>query len=196
MTEFSLVKEELDIAINNIEKWVKPQKIKRPFSIFAPRSYEVKEPYGSVLIISPWSNPVSLSLIPLIGAIAAGNCAIIRGSRKCENISRVLAQMINFTFDKRYVYAIEDALPYNEVMSQKYDYIFFTGSERVGKNIIRAAAGNVTPYTLELGGKNPCIIGAEADIDLAAREIMYGGTSHDRIKHCPQPKDEFKKKVD
>ena len=172
MTEVSQVKEEIRYAINHLEHWSHPKRVRTPFSLFPAKSYIYKEPYGVVLIISPWCNPVSLSLIPLVGALAAGNCAIVKCSRKCANTAMVIASIINSTFDKRYVYAVDDTVTNDEIISQKYDYIFFTGSERVGKNLMRNSSATLTPMTLELGGKNPCIIGPEANIDLAAKRII------------------------
>ena len=172
--EVSQVKSEISYAINHLEQWARPKRVRTPISLFPSKSYVYKEPYGVSLIIAPWNYPVNLSLIPLVGAIAAGNCAIVKCSKKCLNTSRVIVSIINSTFDKRYVYAIEDALSYDEILSQDYDHIFFTGSERVGKTVMRSASSRLVPVTLELGGKCPCIIGPDADIDMAAKKIMWG----------------------
>ncbi len=172
--EVSQVKSEISFAINHLEQWARPKRVRTPISLFPSKSYVYKEPYGVSLIIAPWNYPVNLSLIPLVGAIAAGNCAIVKCSKKCLNTSRVIVSIINSTFDKRYVYAIEDALSYDEILSQDYDHIFFTGSERVGKTVMRSASSRLIPVTLELGGKCPCIIGPDADIDMAAKKIMWG----------------------
>ena len=172
--EVSQVKSEISFAINHLEQWSRPKRVRTPISLFPAKSYVYKEPYGVSLIIAPWNYPVNLSLIPLVGAIAAGNCAIVKCSKKCLNTSRVIVSIINSTFDKRYVYAIEDALSYDEILAQDYDHIFFTGSERVGKTVMRSASSRLIPVTLELGGKCPCIIGPDADIDMAAKKIMWG----------------------
>lgn len=174
VTEVSQVKEEINLAINHLEQWSRPKRVRTPLALFPSKSYVFKEPYGVCLIIAPWNYPVNLSLIPLVGAIAAGNCAVVKCSKKCINTARVVTSIINSTFDKRFVYAVEDALSYDEILSQDYDYIFFTGSERVGRNVMRSAASRLIPVTLELGGKSPCIIGPDADIDLAAKKIMWG----------------------
>lgn len=174
LTEISQVKDEINFAIDHIENWTRVRKHRTPFKFWPAKSYEIKEPYGVALIISPWSHPISLTLIPLVGAIAAGNTAIIKCSKKCVNTCEAITSLINSTFDKRYIYAIDEPLSYNEIMSQKYDYIFFTGSERVGKNIVRSSATNLTPMTLELGGKCPCIIGPNADLQMAAKKIIWG----------------------
>ena len=172
--EVSQVKSEISFAINHLEQWSRPKRVRTPISLFPAKSYVYKESYGVSLIIAPWNYPVNLSLIPLVGAIAAGNCAIVKCSKKCLNTSRVIVSIINSTFDKRYVYAIEDALSYDEILAQDYDHIFFTGSERVGKTVMRSASSRLIPVTLELGGKCPCIIGPDADIDMAAKKIMWG----------------------
>lgn len=174
MTEVALVKQEIRFAINHLEHWAHPKRVRTPLFLFPAKSYIYKEPYGVVLIIAPWNYPVSLSLIPLVGALAAGNCAVVKCSKKCINTFHVIASIINSTFDKKYVYAIDDeSISHDEILSQNYDYIFFTGSERVGKNIIRTASQRMIPFSLELGGKSPCIIGPDADIDLAAKRIMW-----------------------
>lgn len=174
MMEVAQVKAEINMAINHVEQWSRPKRVRTPISLFPAKSYVHNEPYGVCLIIAPWNYPVNLSLVPLVGAIAAGNCAVVKCSKKCINTSRVIVSIINSTFDKRYIYALEDDLPYDEILSQDYDYIFFTGSERVGRTVMRTAASNLIPVTLELGGKCPCIIGPDADIDLAAKKIMWG----------------------
>ena len=174
MTEVALVKQEIRFAINHLENWAHPKRVRTPLFLFPAKSYIYKDPYGVVLIIAPWNYPVSLSLIPLVGALAAGNCAVVKCSKKCINTFHVIASIINSTFDKKYVYAIDDeSISHDEILSQNYDYIFFTGSERVGKNIIRTASQRMIPFSLELGGKSPCIIGPDADIDLAAKRIMW-----------------------
>ncbi len=174
ITEVAMVKEEINYAIDNLERWSRPKRVLSPFYLMTSKSMVYTEPFGVVLIISPWNYPVNLTLSPLIGAIAAGNTVIVKGSKKSEHTTAALAALINSTFDKRYVYAIDEPLSYTEIMSHEYDYIFFTGSERVGKSVMRSAAANLTPVTLELGGKSPCIIGPEADLDNAAKQIMYG----------------------
>ena len=174
MMEVSQVRSEINMAINHLEQWSRPRRVRTPLSLFPAKSYVYKEPFGVSLIISPWNYPVNLTLIPLVGAIAAGNCAVVKCSKKCINTSRVITSIINSTFDKRFVYAIEEALSYDEILSQDYDHIFFTGSERVGKTVMRSAASRLIPVTLELGGKSPCIIGPDADINMAAKKIMWG----------------------
>lgn len=174
ISEIAIIKQELNYAIDHVERWAAKKRVHTPLYLFPAKNYIVSEPYGVVLIISPWNNPILHSLLPLIGAIAAGNTAIIKPSKKCAHTSEALSAFINSTFDKRYVYAIDEPLSYSEIMSQNYDYIYFTGSERVGKSIMRSASDKLTPVALQLGGKCPCIIGPEADLAMSAKKILWG----------------------
>lgn len=174
MTEVSQVIHEIKYAIKHLESWAKPKKVKTPLALMPGKSKIVREPYGVALIMAPWNYPFQLALVPLIGAIAGGNCAILKTSKSSPCTSGVVVDIINSTFDRNYVYAIDEIIPYDEILKQKYDYMFFTGSERIGKTVMRAAAENLTPVTLELGGKSPCIVDSNADVDRAARKIMWG----------------------
>ncbi len=174
MTEIRQVIEEIKYAIKHLDTWTKPKRVRTPIALFPGISHIIREPYGIVLIMAPWNYPFQLAMVPLIGAIMGGNCAVIKTSKSSPNTSGVVVDIINSTFEKNYVYAIDTIIPYDEVLNQKYDYIFFTGSERVGKTVMRAAAENLTPVTLELGGKSPCIVDETADVELAARKIMWG----------------------
>lgn len=174
ITEVGQVTGAIRYAIKHLEKWMKPVKARTPLFLFPGRSQVIREPYGVVLIMAPWNYPFHLAIMPLIGAIAGGNCAIVKTSKTSPNTSAVVVDIINSTFDKNHVYAIEEVMPYDDILRQNYDYMFFTGSERVGKTVMRAAADTLTPVTLELGGKNPCIVDQTADIDVAAHKIMWG----------------------
>lgn len=176
LTEVSIVTAEIRNAIKKLDSWSGTKKVKTPFTLFPASSLIVKEPYGVVLIMSPWNYPFQLAMAPLIGAIAAGNCAVVKTSKSSPYTSGVIVDIINSTFEKRYIYAIEEALPYDEVLNQPYDYMFFTGSERVGKSVMRSAADRLIPVTLELGGKSPCIIDKYVNVDLAAKKIIWGKT--------------------
>ncbi len=173
LTEVSNVIHSLKYAIKHLDSWSKPQKVRTPGSLFPAKSMFLRVPYGVTLIMSPWNYPFLLAIMPLVAAIAAGNCVIIKTSKSSPSTSGVIVDMINSTFERNYVYAVEEVLPYDEILRQNYDYIFFTGSERVGKTVMRAAAETLTPITLELGGKNPCIVDDTANIDLAAKKIMW-----------------------
>ena len=145
--------------------------------MFSSKSLILREPYGTVLIIGPYNYPVQLVLEPLIGAIAAGNCAVLKLSELTPNVSSVLKEMISFTFSSEYIRVIiGDEKIGNELIHGNFDYIFFTGSERVGKIVMKAAAENLTPVTLELGGKSPVIVDETANLKVAAERIIWGKT--------------------
>lgn len=174
MTEVGLVIRALKTAIANLHKWAKPLRHKTPLSHFPAKSYVLNEPYGVALILAPWNYPFFLSMSPLIGAIAAGNCVVLKTSRNSFHTSAVISTIINNTFSSSYIYAVDSDCEYNEILSCKYDYIFFTGSERVGRIVMRYAGENLTPVTLELDGKSPCIIDRTANLNRAAKRIAWG----------------------
>ncbi|MDD7305602.1 MAG: aldehyde dehydrogenase family protein [Peptoniphilaceae bacterium] len=175
MSELMLVYEEIRFAEKNLLEWMKPQRAITPMAALPGKSYTVYEPLGVNLIISPWNYPVMLSLDPLVGAIAAGNTSILKLSSKSENTTKVLRKMINNTFPENYIYAIDnEETSKEELLEEKFDHIFFTGSARVGKTIMEKASRNLSKLTLELGGKSPCIVDESANIELAAKRIMWG----------------------
>ena len=164
-------------TIKNLKKWTKPKQKQTPFYLFSSKSLILREPYGTVLIIGPYNYPVQLVLEPLIGAIAAGNCAVLKLSELTPNVSSVLKEMISFAFSSEYIRVIiGDEKIGNELIHGNFDYIFFTGSERVGKIVMKAAAENLTPVTLELGGKSPVIVDETANLKVAAERIIWGKT--------------------
>lgn len=174
MTEIAMVYAELDEALKNVRSWSRPQRARGTIGTFPAKNYIFSEPYGIVLIISPWNYPFNLAIAPLIAAISAGNCAVIKCSKESKYTSNLIKEIINKTFDKNYIYCVEPDIDYNDMLSQRYDYIFFTGSSRVGKIIMRAASENLTPVSLELGGKCPCIVDESANIKIAAKRIVWG----------------------
>lgn len=177
VTEIGILYQEIDYAIKNIKKWAKREKKKTDIVYFPAKSYIYKQPYGVVLIISPFNYPIQLAFSPLIGAISAGNCAIIKPSEYAINSAMVIEEIINSTFDKRYINVIDPLggkETVSELLSLKFDYIFFTGSVRVGKIVMEAASKNLIPVTLELGGKSPCIVDKDANIKLSAKRIVWG----------------------
>lgn len=174
MTEVGLIINSIYYALRHLDKWTKPKRCKTPITHFPSRSYIYKEPYGVVLIMSPWNYPFFLTLSPLVGAIAAGNCAVVKTSRSCPNTSSLIKTMINSTFSSSYIHVLDVDEDYNAILSCQYDYIFFTGSERVGRMVMRHASEHLTPVTLELGGKNPCIIDKSANLKRAAKRIAWG----------------------
>ena len=175
ITETGIVMEELNYYIKHLKKIAKPKKIKVPLTLQPAKSSIHYEPYGVVLIISPWNYPVQLTLSPLIAAIAAGNCALVKLSEFSENTSLILSQIINETFSREYVRAVRgDAVAGAALLLERFDYIFFTGNQNVGKIVMKSASSNLTPVTLELGGKSPCIVDLCADIKDTAKKIIWG----------------------
>lgn len=174
-TETGLIISELNLAIKNLKKWSKPQKVKTPLFLFKAESLIYTEPYGLSLIIAPWNYPLQLSILPLIGAISAGNCAVLKLSEFSVNTSKLIKEILNQTFETKYIVAFDgDYKQSSELLELNFDYIFFTGSTKVGKIVAEKAAKTLTPVTLELGGKSPCILDSEADIDISAKRIAWG----------------------
>ena len=175
MTETSVVFTELNYHISKIRKWAKPRRINTPYFLLPSSSRIYSEPYGCTLIIAPWNYPFQLLINPLIGAISAGNCAILRPSPYTPHVSAVLKEMVEKTFPSEYITVLEGSKEENQILlAEKFDYIFFTGSSGFGKAVMKAAAEHLTPVTLELGGKSPCIIDRDADINAAARRVAWG----------------------
>lgn len=175
MCETGLVLEELSYHIKHAGKWMKERRVHTPLSQFYAKSFISPEPYGVALIVGPWNYPVQLCLNPLIGAISAGNCAVIKPSAYASNVSHAIARLIGDTFPREYIAVIEGGRAENQALfTERFDYIFFTGSVEVGKDVMRAAAEHLTPVTLELGGKSPVIVDKDADIAMAARRIAFG----------------------
>ena len=174
-SETMLVNKELNIMINNLKQWSKPKRISSSLINFPSKDYLIPEPYGNILIISPWNYPFQLSLTPLIGAVAAGNTVILKPSESAPNTSKVIDEIISSIFPEEWVKVIEgDASTAKKLLKEKWDYIFYTGSTRVGRFVAKAAAENLTPTTLELGGKSPCIIDSSAPIRKTAKRIVWG----------------------
>ena len=174
-TEIGFVLADIRYTIQNLQKWSAPKRVRTPLYLFPGKSKIQKEPYGSVLILGPYNYPVQLLAEPLVGAIAAGNCAVHKPSELTPHVSEAMYQIVHSTFKEEYIACVEGGVEVNqELLSQKFDYIFFTGSERVGRIVMKAAAENLTPVTLELGGKSPVIIEKTANIKEAARRIAWG----------------------
>jgi aldehyde dehydrogenase (NAD+) len=162
-------------SVLSLRKWVKPEKVKTPLTHIGSKSFLYSEPYGVVLIVAPWNYPFQLAIAPLIGAIAAGNCAIIKPSELTPRTSEILARLVEEIFPKEYISVVLGGVEESQsLLNEKVDYIFFTGSVAVGKIIMEAAAKNLTPVTLELGGKSPCIIHKDANLKVAAKRIAWG----------------------
>ncbi|TCN58767.1 aldehyde dehydrogenase [Flavobacterium circumlabens] len=175
LTETNYVISELKDTIKNIHKWAKPKRIFPSLLNFPSTDYIYKEPYGKVLVIAPWNYPFQLALCPLISAVAAGNSVVLKPSELTPHTSAIITKIIQKTFHINHVEVFEGGVEVsNKLLAQRWDYIFFTGSVAVGKVVAKAAAENLTPVTLELGGKNPCIIDETADLKLAAKRIIWG----------------------
>ena len=174
MTELALVYGELREARQNLRIWARTERVRGSLASFPAKNYVYREPYGVVLILAPWNYPFYLSIAPLIAAIAAGNCAVVKCSAESVHTSALIRKLLQAVFPASYVYAAAPDTDHEELLRQRYDYIFFTGSPRVGKLVMRAASEHLTPVTLELGGKSPCIVDESADIKLAARRIAWG----------------------
>ncbi|WP_102027111.1 aldehyde dehydrogenase [Salirhabdus sp. Marseille-P4669] len=174
-TEIGILYSEVSDALKKLNRWMKPDKVKTPISHTGSKSYIYKEPYGVTLIISPWNYPLNLTIAPLVGAIAAGNCAVIKPSEFTPTVSKLLSIMIKETFDENYITVVEGERDVSEaLLNEEFDYIFFTGSPQVGKIVMEKASKYLTPVTLELGGKSPCIIDKDAKLDLAAKRTAWG----------------------
>ncbi|MBB1193100.1 aldehyde dehydrogenase [Flavobacterium sp. SOK18b] len=175
LTETNYVISDLKETIKNIDSWAKPKKVRSSLLNFPSSDYIYSEPYGHVLILAPWNYPFQLALCPLVAAVAAGNKVTLKPSELTPNTSHIISKIISETFAAKDVVVITgDATVSTQLLSKRWDYIFFTGSVAVGKIIAQAAAVHLTPVTLELGGKSPCIVDETADLQLSARRIVWG----------------------
>lgn len=175
ISEIYLVLREINYALKHLKKWSKPQRRINVLHFFVRSGYLQAEPFGVALIMAPWNYPLQLLFMPLVGAIAAGNCAVIKPSEHAPHTAQLITQLIRNTFDPAFVTVIQDGIDTAQtLLTQSFDYIFFTGSTHVGKMVMHAAAEHLTPLTLELGGKNPCIVHNDAVITCAAKRIIWG----------------------
>lgn len=173
--EIGVVLSELHYAQKHLERWAKPKPQPSPLALFPAQSRVLRDPYGVVLIVAPWNYPVQLTLVPLISALAAGNCAVVKPSDYASASALAVAKVVEDAFDSSYVAVVQGGrAEYSALLEEPFDYLFFTGSPEVGKSVMTAAAQRLTPVTLELGGKSPVVIGARADLPLAARRIVWG----------------------
>lgn len=175
LTELSIVLSEIKMHIRQLAGWSKPRKVSTPLHLFPSKSYTLFEPLGVVLILSPWNYPFQLLINPLIGAISAGNCAVLKPSPYVPATNEILKKMIGETFPPEYICVIEgDGEQTQQILKETFDFIFYTGSPLFAKEVMRAAAEHLTPVVLELGGKSPCIVDCGGNIDLAAKRIVWG----------------------
>jgi len=171
-TGFTLL--ELNHALKHLKKWVRPRKVRGSLATFPSRSYILSEPFGIALIIGPWNFPLQLTLLPLVGAIAAGNCAVLKASRKTPATAEAIKSIINTAFDEQYIAVLDDSDQDGQrLLDQKYDKVFFTGSPGTGKLVMEKAAKNLASITLELGGKSPCIVDQNINLEVAVKRILW-----------------------
>lgn len=177
LTEISIVKVEAKMHLKHLSSWAKRHKAHSPIKMFPSKSYILKEPLGNALIVSPWNYPVQLLLNPLVGAISSGCTAVLKPSPYVPTVSQVIEEMISETFDSEYVAVVQGNREVNAVLFDlRWDIIFFTGSPVLAKSVMAAAAKNLTPLVLELGGKSPCVIDKNANIAMTARRLAWGKT--------------------
>ncbi|MCL4126983.1 UNVERIFIED_CONTAM: hypothetical protein GTU68_035353 [Idotea baltica] len=172
-TQFVLA--EIKYTLKNIDFWASPERVSSSWMNWPSSDYIYKDPYGAVLIIAPWNYPFQLVIAPLIGAIAAGNTAVLKPSEVTPHTANIISEIIKAVFDPAHVVVVEGGVEVSQkLLAEKWDYIFYTGSTRVGQIVYESAAKHLTPVTLELGGKNPCIVDETASISLAAKRIVWG----------------------
>lgn len=175
LTEIGVLNEGIRYLSKNLHRWMRNRRARTPLMLIPAKSFRVCDPYGVVLIMSPWNYPFLLSIDPLVGAIAAGNCAVVKPSAYAPQTSLVISRMVRECFPPEYITVVEGGRAENAwLLEQAFDYIFFTGSTSVGKTVMEAASAHLTPVSLELGGKSPVIIEESADLDLAAKRIVFG----------------------
>lgn len=175
MCEIGLVKSEITYMLRHVKRFAKERRVRTPLAQYISRSFEKPSPYGCVLIMSPWNYPFLLTIDPLVDALAAGNTVILKPSAYSPHTSKVMKEMIESCFDESYVSVVTGGRKENQSLLQMdFDYIFFTGSKNVGKEVMKQASEHLVPITLELGGKSPCIVDKTANIKLAAKRIVFG----------------------
>jgi aldehyde dehydrogenase (NAD+) len=173
--EVGVLNHEIDFTIKNLAEWAQPKKVSTPWELFRTKSVIYREPLGQTLIIAPWNYPIQLLLAPWIASLAAGNTAILKPSELAPACSEVIKNLIEENFPSELVWVAEGGVEVSQaLLKEKFDHIFFTGGEVVGKVIMKAAAEHLTPVTLELGGKSPCIVDSDADLKIAAQRITWG----------------------
>ena len=175
LSEVRMIVHEVRLTRRNLRRWMKPERVRTPLIALPGRSYILREPLGLVLIIAPWNYPFQTAVLPLVGALAAGNCVVIKPSEIAPHTSALIAKWIPKYMDTRAVRVFEGGVPETTaLLREKWDHIFYTGNGNVGRIVMKAAAEHLTPVTLELGGKSPTIVDETADLDTAAKRIVYG----------------------
>ncbi|HSQ77339.1 MAG TPA: aldehyde dehydrogenase [Nitrospirota bacterium] len=171
----AVVINEIDYVLKHLWSWAKPKRVRTPLAYFPSRSFVLPEPYGVALIIGPWNFPFQLLLGPLVGAIAAGNCVLLKPPIAVPHSTRLIAKLVHGNFDPDYISLVEGGAETGQMLlEEQFDYIFFTGGAATGRLVMQAAAKHLTPVTLELGGKNPCIVDVDTHLEYTARRIVWG----------------------
>lgn len=174
VTEIGYVKSEIALALKKLNAWTKPRKVRTPVIAQPAKSYLLPEPLGTVLIIAPWNYPFQLALAPMVAAIAAGNCAVIKPSEISPTVANLVQQLLSKYLDNDAIRVVEGGVEETtELLRHDFDHIFYTGGEAVAKIVMRAAAEHLTPVTLELGGKSPCIVDSDTKVDVTAARIVW-----------------------
>ncbi len=173
--EIGFTLEEITVHIANLRKWVKPTRIRTDLVNFYSKSFVVHEPLGVVLVMAPWNYPFQLLFNPVVGAVSAGNCVVLKPAHYSKYTAEVIKELISETFDERYISVFTGGRAViQELLNERFDHICFTGGTYLGKIVMEKASRHLTPVTLELGGKSPCIVDEDADVDVAARRITFG----------------------
>ncbi len=172
-TELGLVMKELNYMINNLHRLAKPKRVRTSIINMPSKGYKIYQPYGTVLVASPWNYPFQLTMIPVIGAIAGGNTVVIKPSRNTPNVTKVIKKIFDI-FDDSYVYVVTKDSQIETLLDQRFDFIFYTGSPKMGRELVEKQAKFLTPMVLELGGKSPCIVDCDADIVASAKRVVWG----------------------
>jgi aldehyde dehydrogenase (NAD+) len=174
-TDVGFVIAEIDYVTRRLRRWMRPRRVHAPLVTMPARARIVREPLGVVLVIAPWNYPIQLSLSPLVGAIAGGNCAVLKPSEVTPATSAALARLVTEFLDPECIAVVEGAVDETQaLLAERFDHILYTGNGRVGRIVMEAAAKHLTPVTLELGGKSPAYVDASANIDVAARRVAWG----------------------
>ena len=173
VSELGVVMKELNYMLKHLKKLSRPKRVLTSITNLISSGYKISEPYGTVLVASPWNYPFQLTLVPVIGAIAGGNTVVVKPSRSTPNVTRVIKKIFD-VFDENYVFVVTDEEQIKTLFDQKFDLIFYTGSASKAKELMARQAENLTPFILELGGKSPCIIDADADIETSAKRVVWG----------------------
>lgn len=174
-SELLMVQKEIDAFIKNLKEWAAPKRVSGSLLNFPSQDFLLSEPYGTVLMISPWNYPFQLAMVPLVGAVGAGNTVVLKPSESAPHTSKVLIDILSAVFPNDWVSVVEgDAQVAQALLKERWDYIFYTGSTQVGKIVAKAAAEHLTPVTLELGGKSPCVVDGTAPLQKTVRRIVWG----------------------